>query len=287
MSDPFLITGPAVISLSGGRTSGYMLWRILQAHGAKLPPDVLVCFCNTGREMPATLDFVRDIQATWSADVRWLEYRHDGSRPFCVEVNHNSASRDGEPFSQLIRARKMLPNPVTRFCTIEMKIRTIRRFIKDHYGWKRWTSVIGLRADESRRVEKSKARSLLRKDPFDTVCPLADAGIEEMDVLRFWRAQPFDLRLAGSWEGNCDGCFLKARGRIARMCRDHPERMEWWADQEATAPGLAIMRNPNMALFRADRETYAEMLRLAVDQPRLAIDEPDKSIPCDEAWCGA
>lgn len=285
--DPFRITGPAVISLSGGRTSGYLLWRVIQAHGGTLPADVLVCFCNTGREMPATLDFVRDIAAAWNVNVHWLEYRHDGAGPSCVEVSHNSASRDGEPFGQLIRARSMLPNPVTRFCTIEMKIRTIRRFIRDRHGWKRWTSVIGLRADESRRVEKSKARSLLRKDPFDTVCPLADAGIEEMDVLRFWRAQPFDLMLAGSWEGNCDGCFLKSRGRIARMCRDHPERMAWWSKEEAGASVRGKMRKPEMALFRADRETYAEMLKLAVDQPRLDIDEPDNSIPCDEAWCGA
>ena len=36
MSEPFLITGPAIISVSGGRTSGYMLWRILQAHGGTL-----------------------------------------------------------------------------------------------------------------------------------------------------------------------------------------------------------------------------------------------------------
>lgn len=29
--DPFLIEGPAVISFSGGRTSGYMLRRVLDA----------------------------------------------------------------------------------------------------------------------------------------------------------------------------------------------------------------------------------------------------------------
>lgn len=48
--DPFFIKGPAVISFSGGRTSGYMLWRILQAHDGKLPDDVYVMFANTGLE---------------------------------------------------------------------------------------------------------------------------------------------------------------------------------------------------------------------------------------------
>ena len=31
--NPYLIEGPAVISFSGGRTSGYMLKHILDAHG--------------------------------------------------------------------------------------------------------------------------------------------------------------------------------------------------------------------------------------------------------------
>lgn len=48
MSDPFKITGPAVVSFSGGRTSGYMLYRIIAAHGGTLPDDVKVCFQNSG-----------------------------------------------------------------------------------------------------------------------------------------------------------------------------------------------------------------------------------------------
>ncbi len=68
MLDPFLISGPAVISFSGGRTSAYMLWRILRAHGGALPDDVVVCFANTGREMSATLDFVRECGAAPACD---------------------------------------------------------------------------------------------------------------------------------------------------------------------------------------------------------------------------
>ena len=56
----FLIEGPAVIAFSGGRTSGLMLYRILEAHGGALPDDVVPVFCNTGKEHHATLDFVRD-----------------------------------------------------------------------------------------------------------------------------------------------------------------------------------------------------------------------------------
>lgn len=60
--DHFKIDGPAVISFSGGRTSGLMLRRCLDAG---LQPDVHVLFANTGKERPETLDFVRDCGLNW------------------------------------------------------------------------------------------------------------------------------------------------------------------------------------------------------------------------------
>jgi len=279
MVDPFFITGPAVISFSGGRTSAYMLWRILQSHGGTLPSDVVVCFANTGREMPATLDFVRDCGAAWGVHIHWLEYRWKPGRPYVEEVSHNSASRDGKPFELLLQARSMLPNPVMRFCTVDLKIKTIERWATK-LGWKKWTSVVGLRADEMRRVDKLNAR------PAKGFCvaPLATAGVEQLDVFRFWRAQPFDLRLAGPWEGNCDGCFLKSRAALSRMFEDHPERMAWWSEVETNARGATI--NPKMADFRADREDYATMARVVRDQGTLPFDINEVTLPCDMAACG-
>ncbi len=58
--NPYLITGPALISFSGGRTSAYMLWQILAAHGGQLPDDVHICFANTGKEREETLRFVHE-----------------------------------------------------------------------------------------------------------------------------------------------------------------------------------------------------------------------------------
>jgi len=148
-------------------------------------------------------------------------------------------------------------------------------------NWNRWTSAVGLRADEPGRVAKATDHERNAKDRWDVVCPLAEAGIEEHDVLAFWRRQPFDLRLAGRWEGNCDGCFLKNRGSISRMFRDHPERMAWWTDQERQLRHGAGMG----ATFRADREDYATLSRVTRDQGVLPFDVED-SLPCTEAVCG-
>lgn len=40
MTNAFAITGPAVLNVSGGRTSALMLRRVLDAHGGTLPRDV-------------------------------------------------------------------------------------------------------------------------------------------------------------------------------------------------------------------------------------------------------
>lgn len=285
MSDPFRVTGPALISFSGGRTSGYMLWRIIQAHHGVLPDDVVVCFANTGREMPGTLDFVRDCAAAWNVVVHWLEYRHEPGRNFFEEVSHNSAARNGEPFEALIAAKSYLPSPVYRFCTTELKVRTMRRYVRETYGWRTFLNVVGLRADEGRRVENIMDPEKQAKDGFITVCPLAEAGISQSDVFAFWRAQPFDLRLKGPWEGNCDGCFLKNRHGIERMLKDHPERMQWWEDQETAAASRPNVGR-NGARFRIDRENVAAMARTVRDQGYLPFDIDEPVLPCDQAACG-
>ena len=70
--NPYKIDGPALISFSGGRTSAYMLYHILQAHGGSLPDDIYVTFANTGKEMPETLDFVHDCGVHWDVKIHWL-----------------------------------------------------------------------------------------------------------------------------------------------------------------------------------------------------------------------
>lgn len=278
MSDPFRIEGPAMISFSGGRSSAYMLHRVLCAHWGVLPSDVVVCFANTGREMPGTLDFVRDCGAAWNVPIVWLEFRARAKDGYEV-VSHNSASRDGEPFAALLQAASALPNPVQRSCTTELKIRTMKRWIVAELGWKHWTNVIGLRADEMTRVEKKRGPS---RERWTNAVPLADAGVTKPDVLAFWKAQPFDLGLAGPWEGNCDGCFLKSRASIMRMCRDHPVRMRWWPAMEAIPRGTKGVNRT----FRRDREPYAGLIDLVRRTPLLPLDETmhDLGEACD--GCG-
>ncbi len=279
--NPYLIDGPALISFSGGRTSGYMLKQILDAHGGTLPDDVKVTFANTGKEMPETLDFVRDCAAQWNVPIVWLEWRNkavsDDDAAFEI-VSHNSASRNGEPFKALIDKKGYLPNPITRFCTVELKIRVMRDYARS-LGWKNWTNVIGLRADEPIRV----ARSRTNRDAWDNETPLADAGVSRAHVTAFWQWQGFDLRLPNNDGntplGNCDLCFLKGGATILGIIRERPELARWWAEAETEARAS----KPDGARFRKDRPGYAAMLRMSQQQSDLfALDNNTQPCGCHD-----
>lgn len=235
MSDPYLIQGPALISFSGGRTSGYMLKHILDAHGGVLPDDVHAVFANTGKERPETLDFVQECSERWNVPITWVEF-DPGAEHLTKVVNHNSASRGGEPLKAAIDTRPTahLFNMVSRYCTATTKRRRMQKFMLHWCGHQKWTAAIGIRADEPRRVESN--RKISGKDRQMVALPLADAGVTNQDVLGWWRDQPFDLRLrthdGETIGGNCDLCPMKAKWKILVAMRQEPELANWWIEQE-------------------------------------------------------
>jgi 3'-phosphoadenosine 5'-phosphosulfate sulfotransferase (PAPS reductase)/FAD synthetase len=279
MSDPFKIDGPTCISFSGGRTSAYMLWRVLQSNDG-LPEEAKVCFANTGKEDEATLRFVDRCSKEWGVPITWVEYvdAEETKDRFRV-VTFETASRDGEPFEAIIRKRNYLPNPVSRFCTVEMKVRAIHRYLKS-IGWTEWDSMLGIRADEQRRLAKIGNQDYGKHE--EKVAPLGKVGITKEMVGEFWAAQSFDLELPNiggvTYHGNCDLCYLKGAAQIQSLIAEKPERAVWWIKMEA----LALASAPSGAKFRTDRPSYAAMLKFAQEQ-RDMFDQDEEAIAC---FCG-
>lgn len=275
----FLINEPTVISFSGGRTSAYMLWRVLQAHGGKLPPEAIVCFANTGKEDEATLRFVDRCSKEWNVDIVWLEFR-DNELKF-DRVTFETASRNGEPFETLIIKRKFLPNPISRFCTVELKVRTIHRYLKS-IGIDEAVNMIGIRADEQRRLVKISNNDYGNKWPKSA--PLGPAGITKENVGEFWRNQKFDLELPNingvTKHGNCDLCFLKGTQQIMSLVSEKPERAIWWAKME-TLVQTSNKSYGDGGRFRKDRPGYSELAKFIDKQGDFF--GHDESIEC---FCG-
>jgi len=128
-----------------------------------LPPEAVVCFANTGKENEKTLEFVRDCSVNWNVLIVWLEWDLVDEKPRFKIVDFDSASRNGEPFEKCIKHYRKLPNPVQRWCTGQLKIRTIHRYLRS-LGWEHDETdnddFIGIRADEPRRAAKMNKRKL-------------------------------------------------------------------------------------------------------------------------------
>jgi 3'-phosphoadenosine 5'-phosphosulfate sulfotransferase (PAPS reductase)/FAD synthetase len=289
MRDPFLIDGPTCISFSGGRTSAYMLWRVLQSNDG-LPEDTHVLFANTGKEEEATLEFVRDCGKRWGVYITWLEYRNYGDMTGhgakWVECDFDSAARNGEPFEMAIGSRGgALPNRMMRYCSSELKTRTMHRFLR-HRGWDYWDTFLGIRADEPRRVAKFRANCHPETKDETVHMPLALTNIGAQDVARFWTQAGFDLGLPNmngkAMHGNCDLCFLKPPAQRLSLIREKPSRAIWWVEQEKKARAHANVGESG-CVFRQDIPTYAEMLRFVEQQDDFIGHQDEESIAC---FCG-
>jgi len=275
--NPFKLTEPSCISFSGGRTSAYMLWRFIDANDG-LPDDCIVTFANTGKEEEATLRFVDRCSKEWDVPIVWLEWKWaEESKDRFRVVDFESASRKGEPFETLIASKTCLPNPVARYCTIELKIRTIANFLfsigfceKRSHGEN--MAIVGIRADEQRRAAKIEPHRR----------PLVTAGVTKETVTAFWATQSFDLELPNvngvTPHGNCDLCYLKGANLIESLIVEQPSRADWWARMEREVPAS----QQSGALWRNDRPSYSEMQVIAREQGQLDL-AGDETIPC---FCG-
>lgn len=272
--NPYLIDTETCISFSGGRTSAYMLYKVLEANNG-LPKEAVVCFANTGKEDEATLKFVHDCETYWNVPIVWLEYCSE--EPKFKVVNFETASRNGEPFEALIRHYKKLPNPAQRWCTGVLKIRTIHKYLRS-LGWKHSEAenddFVGIRADEPRRAAKMPKHKI----------PLYVDGVTKETINNFWSKQPFTLDLKlfkdESLLGNCDLCFLKSMDKKTNIVRMFPEKAVWWANMEKLVKELTPNHAGNGNLFRSDQPSYQEMGNFAKNQHQLFEDE---SIAC---FCG-
>lgn len=256
MHEYTLPEGQTHIALSGGRTSAYMLHQIAEANGG-IPDSVRVIFANTGREMPATLDFVQECAHRWGIHIIWVQY--SPVDPWFETVSHNSAARDGEPFEAMIRHKKYVPNGRKRICTEQCKVRAAKRLLVKQ-GWKRWTKALGIRADEPDRHN-------MPDQPREAIwMPLVKANVTRNHVMKFWGDQPFDL--AAGTISNCRLCFQFQRSKIAfQMIHDPSDK--WPEKMEAIGHGTFL-----------DGQPWSRFRKSVEDQGDFFLENPDTRSAC-------
>jgi len=229
-----------VINFSGGKTSALMTILL------KPTQDDIVLFTDTGRGHPLTYKFIDDFEKNEGITVKRISY--DGG------------------FEGMLEKNKFLPNPMIRKCTVELKIKTAKRYLRS-IGIQRFDSYIGFRADEERRV-KGYNQIYKKVTPH---FPLFDMGITKEDVNQYWLSKNYNLEIP-SILGNCDLCFLKGKNSIITILQHYPDLADKWIADEKRI-GATYFKDIS----------YEELLNLA--QKQLSLFELEKQLPAYSCSC--
>lgn len=154
---------PHVVKFSGGRTSGMMLFVLLESGLLKAERGDVVLFNNTSAEHPKTYDFVRRckqvVEREYGIPFFWLEYqtyedarngeytrlssyRLVNTQPWS-ETNPNGYRWRGEVYEELLSWAGFVPNKFQRTCTQHLKLETTRAFLKEWFVNKPETARLG------------------------------------------------------------------------------------------------------------------------------------------------
>lgn len=231
-----------IVSLSGGRTSYYML--VVEILAKYADHEIHVVFANTGEERTETLEFLHEIELRHGIKITWLEalvnpkkgvattYRIvDYATAYRPEYSwnpdygreygfnnplYNSRYADlmatrpaewGHPFEAVI-AKYGIPNNSFGHCSRELKTQVIGAWIKDNFAPGSFKMALGIRADEAEREGIHWY-------------PLIEAGVTKEKVRSFCRAQSFDLQL-DDYEGNCGNCYKKGHNKNWTILERYP-----------------------------------------------------------------
>lgn len=203
-----------VFNLSAGKTSIYMVIKYWQ-------PGDLIIFCDTGREHPKTYKFLNDFEAYEGLPVIRLNYGANAFRALLEKKKY-----------------KCIPNIKKRFCTVELKIKVAKRYLRFN-GIKTFENFIGFRHDEPLRVARRKEEKFKK---VITKFPLFDDIINKAMINEYWNNKPYNLEIP-SILGNCTLCFMKGKNAIIAILSVYPELAdEWIKDEEESAKVLQIKR---------------------------------------------
>jgi hypothetical protein len=216
-----------LVSFSGGETSAFMaqwLWKNKQ-HVF----DMAFVFANTGQENEQTLEFVEKCSKHFGFDVFWVEGKFNKTHGIGTKskiVDFNSADRNGKRFEEMISIYG-IPNQANPQCTRELKLAPINHFTRNVLKWKKFSTAIGIRLDESDRINsKGKERKIIYPLISNKFIPST-----KQDVNKFWESMPFRLELKG-YQGNCKWCWKKSVKKLQKIAFENPEHFDFPSKME-------------------------------------------------------
>jgi 3'-phosphoadenosine 5'-phosphosulfate sulfotransferase (PAPS reductase)/FAD synthetase len=183
-----------ILSLSGGKDSS-----ALAVYMRDRAPEMEYAFCDTGKELPETYEYLARLEAFLGKPI--------------VRLN---ADRGFDHWLQVYGG--YLPSSRMRWCTRQLKLKPFERYAGDDEV----VSYVGIRADEDREGYVSTKPNIKARFPFK------EAGITHADVLRILEEAGLGLPDYYRWRSRsgCYFCFFQRKEEWAGLLEHHPELFE-------------------------------------------------------------
>lgn len=265
------------VSVSGGRTSGYMAWLMKKHMGDYC--NLIFTFANTSAENEETLRFTNAMDREFGLNLVWLEAKIQQGRKASTYTitSYERAKRNGEVFHAMCE-KYGLPNQTFRHCTREMKRNPLGQFGKDYFRGTDFEIAIGIRADENRRVSPSATEQRI-------IYPLVDIWpTNKAEVKEFFSQFAWDLQIP-EHQGNCVTCFQKSDKKLNQVWRETPEAFALFAELEDCYSEVGPNNVPGpRKLFRGRRSTrqMIETFQI-INSPSNRLFSEDDAGGCSES----
>lgn len=184
-----------IMGLSGGKDST-ALAVLLNQHPDYAGLEIEYFFCDTHKELPETYEYLDRIEARLGIKIERLE----SERGFDHWLDVYGGA---------------LPSPQMRWCTKQMKIKPLERFIGDDEA----VSYIGIRADENRDGYISK------KPSIKPVFPFKEHGLVKADIFRLLEESGIGVPDYYKWRSRsgCFFCFFQRKYEWVMLSKEHPD----------------------------------------------------------------
>jgi 3'-phosphoadenosine 5'-phosphosulfate sulfotransferase (PAPS reductase)/FAD synthetase len=253
-----------ILGLSGGKDSTALAILLHKEY-----PQMEYFFCDTHKELPETYEYLDRIEARLG-----------------IKIQRLSEERGFDHWLDVYGG--FLPSPNSRWCTKQMKIIPLEKFIGDDEA----VSYVGIRADENRDGYVST------KSNITPVFPFKEQGLVKADILRLLEDSGIGLPDYYRWRSRsgCFFCFFQRKYEWVMLAQEHPDlfseavryeqehsdgRAYTWTQGETLLNLLerrdAIIMEHEKALAREYKKSTPRSL---VDILETILDGEDENLPC-------
>ena len=191
-----------ILGLSGGKDSA-----ALAVHMNKKYPDLNIeyFFTDTGYELKETYDFLNKLKTRLDKPIHYINPRN--SFDYFMKKYNN-----------------FLPSPTARWCTIEMKLKSMEAWLKPALdAGQEIITYVGIRYDERGRIGYKPTNNLIKaKFPFIEDC------IDKEGVMEILDSSGLGLPDYYKWRSRsgCTFCFFQRRSEWIGLKENNPSAWE-------------------------------------------------------------